>query len=412
MNFEPIAHRIPGLRETVQNISLTHFTNAIIAFLFAASAPVAIVLGVGVKGDLSEQDIASWLFGAFVINGILGIIISILYRQPLVFFWTISGTVLVGPALDHLSFSEVIGAFYGTGILLIFLGITGWFKKIMSILPMPIIMAMVAGVFLGFGLDMIIAFTKDPWISIPMTLTFVLLSLNVKVMVKLPPMIGVLIVGIIAIYFTETMGLITDATYTIITPQIYTPVFSWAAIFELVVPLAVTVLAAQNAQGIAILRNKGHKPPVNTITAACGLGSILTATFGSVSTCLTGPVNAIISSSGSIRQQYIAAIIICILAILFGLYAPLFTKLMLATPPAFIATLAGLALLRVLESAFVTSFEKRHSLGALVCFLVTVADQSVLNIGAPFWGLVSGLLISRLLERNDFHSLSDFDNDR
>ena len=77
MKFEPIVHRIPRLRETVRNISLTHFTNAIIAFLFAASAPVAIVLGVGVKGDLSEQDIASWLFGAFVINGILGIIISI-----------------------------------------------------------------------------------------------------------------------------------------------------------------------------------------------------------------------------------------------------------------------------------------------------------------------------------------------
>ena len=76
MKFEPIVHRIPRLRETVRNISLTHFTNAIIAFLFAASAPVAIVLGVGVKGDLSEQDIASWLFGAFVINGILGISVA------------------------------------------------------------------------------------------------------------------------------------------------------------------------------------------------------------------------------------------------------------------------------------------------------------------------------------------------
>jgi benzoate membrane transport protein len=28
----------------------------------------------------------------------------------LAFFWTIPGTVLVGPALGHLSFAEVIGA--------------------------------------------------------------------------------------------------------------------------------------------------------------------------------------------------------------------------------------------------------------------------------------------------------------
>jgi len=41
-------------------------------------------------------------------------------------------------------------------------------------------------------------------------------------------------------------------------------------------------------------------------------------------------------------------------------------------------------------------------LGALVTFLVTVADVPILNIGAPFWGLVFGYCASRLLERSDF----------
>ena len=175
-------------------------------------------------------------------------------------------------------------------------------------------------------------------------------------------------------------------------------------IFELVVPLAVTVLAAPNAQGIAILTAKGHTPPVNTITAVCGAGSMITAIFGSVSTCLTGPVNAILSSGGQRHQQYIAAFIICLLAILFGLYAPLFTKLMLATPPAFISTLAGLALLRILQTSFVVSFSGNFSLGALLCFLITMADQPIFNIGAPFWGLVFGLTISWLLERQAFNT--------
>jgi benzoate membrane transport protein len=131
---------------------------------------------------------------------------------------------------------------------------------------------------------------------------------------------------------------------------------------------------------------------------------MITAIFGSVSTCLTGPVNAILSSSGHRNQQYISAFVICVLAILFGLYAPLFTKLMLATPPAFISTLAGLALLRILQTSFVISFTGNFSLGALVCFLITMADQSILNIGAPFWGLVFGLAISWLLERHNFKS--------
>jgi benzoate membrane transport protein len=37
-----------------------------------------------------------------------------------------------------------------------------------------------------------------------------------------------------------------------------------------------------------------------------------------------------------------------------------------------------------------------------VTFLVTVADLPILNIGAPFWGLVLGLSVAWLLERPDF----------
>ena len=90
-----------------------------------------------------------------------------------------------------------------------------------------------------------------------------------------------------------------------------------------------------------------------------------------------------------------------VLALLFGLLAPFFTRLLLATPASFIATLAGLAMLRVLQTAFTISFAGRFSFGALVCFLVTVADISIWRIGAPFWGLVFGLATAWLLEREE-----------
>jgi benzoate membrane transport protein len=96
--------------------------------------------------------------------------------------------------------------------------------------------------------------------------------------------------------------------------------------------------------------------------------------------------------------------VVGLLAIMFGLLAPTFTRLLLNAPKSFIATLAGLAMLRVLQTAFVTAFANRFSLGALVAFLVTVADVPLLNVGAAFWGLVSGIIISILLERADFTS--------
>ena len=170
---------------------------------------------------------------------------------------------------------------------------------------------------------------------------------------------------------------------------------------ELVIPLAITVLVVQNSQGIAVLTASGHQPPINAITAGCGVGSIFTSLFGAVPTCLTGPVNAILASSGKLNEQYTGAILIGFLGILFGLIAPFFTRVMLATPPAFIATLAGLALLRVLQTAFQVSFRDKFSFGALICFVVTVADVPIFRIGAPFWGLVFGLAASYLLERSD-----------
>ena len=84
--------------------------------------------------------------------------------------------------------------------------------------------------------------------------------------------------------------------------------------------------------------------------------------------------------------------------------APPFTRLLLAAPPAFIATLAGLAMLRVLQSAFVVAFQGGFALGALVTFLVTVAGIPILNIGAPFWALIAGTAVSLVMERKDWRA--------
>jgi len=388
-----------------------YLVNAIVGMLFAASAPVAIILTAGQAGQLSEAEIASWIFGSFFLNGLISLFFCLTYRQPLVFFWTIPGTVLVGAALAHLSFAEVIGAYYATGLLMLILGIFGWMRKIMALLPMPIVMAMVAGVFLQFGLNLITALHDGLAIAGPMTIVFVLLSAIPALGKRLPPLIGALIVGaVIAVLLAsgQSPGLPTSAlgsapSAIFAAPILQTPAFSWAAMIELVVPLAITVLAAQNAQGFAVLEAVGHKPPVNAITVACGIGSIVVATVGTVSSCLTGPTNAILASGGEREKHYTAGVMVALLALLFGLFAPLFTRMMLATPGAFIATLAGLALLPVIERAFKTSFQGGFTLSALVTFLVTVSGISVFSIGAPFWGLVAGYGVAWLLERNDFN---------
>jgi benzoate membrane transport protein len=235
-----------------------------------------------------------------------------------------------------------------------------------------------------------------------MIVAFFLLSASAAWSRRLPPLIGALVVGAAAIALLGKFHSNGWAQHALAHPNLVAPVFSWRAMVELVVPLAITVLVVQNGQGVAVLNAAGHKPPINAITVACGAGSMFAALVGTVSTCLTGPVNAIISSAGERHRHYTAGLAVGVSALAFGLFAPVFTRLMLATPPAFVAALAGLAMLRVLQTAFNVSFRERFTLGALVTFLVTVADVPIFNVGAPFWGLVIGYAVSRLLERKDF----------
>jgi benzoate membrane transport protein len=381
----------------------TYAANGFVGWVFAATAPVAIILSVGTRGGLSEAQLASWIFGVFFINGLITIVFCWLYRQPLAFFWTIPGTVLVGPALVHLSFAEVIGAFYATGALILVLGATGWVKRAMQAIPMPIVMGMVGGVFLRFGLDLVRALRDDLPIAGPMVVAFLLLSAVPALGRRMPPIIGALAVGAIATGVLGRFDASAMGAVDLVRPVIAAPIWSWAAMVELVVPLAITVLVVQNGQGIAVLKAAEHEAPVDAITVACGVGALLSAMVGAVSTCLTGPTNAIITSSGERARHYVAGMFTGLLAVAFGLVAPAFTRLALNAPKAFIMVLAGLAMLRVLESAFVASFKDRFTLGALVSFLVSIADIGIFNIGAAFWGLVAGFAVAWLLERNDFN---------
>jgi len=398
--IEPFPRPLAGPRTLRADVGASYTANGLIGLIFAATGPVAVILAVGTQGRLSQGEISSWIFGVFLLNGILTVLMCWLYRQPLAFFWTIPGTVLVGPALGHLSFAEVIGAFFATGALILVLGLTGWVRRAMDLIPMPIVMAMVAGVFLRFGTGLVEAL-GDVVVAVPMVVVFLVLSTWAWLGTRIPPILGALVVGAVAVAVSGRFNP-GPTTGWIAAPGLQTPQWSLQATIELVVPLAITVLVVQNGQGIAVLRSAGHAAPVNAVTLACGLWSMLAAAVGSVSTCLTGPTNALLLASGERSRHYTAGICCGLLAILFGLFAPLFTTLMLATPPAYIATLAGLAMLRVLQASFVTAFATRFTLGALVTFIVTVSDVTVLNIGAAFWGLVAGLLVSLLLERPHF----------
>ncbi|AKK09426.1 benzoate transporter [Corynebacterium testudinoris] len=389
----------PTLRDIARDLGPQEIGNGLVALLFSASGPIAVILAAAASGNLTPEQTSSWIFGAFLGNGLLTLFLTWFYRSPQAYFWTIPGTIIVGDALTRLTFSEVIGAYMVTGVLVFLLGWSGLIGRLMAWLPATIVMAMVAGIFLRFGLELVYAIIDAPLIALPMFLVFILLTALPRAAAVAPPVAVAAVVGTVMVLMLGELSPGALDNGIVASPLITAPTFSFAAMAELVIPLTITVVIVQNGQGIAVLRAAGHRPGVNLAAAASGLWSIPVGLIGTTSTCLTGPTNALIVSGPRKERHYTAAMVTAVGAIFVGLVSPAFVGFMLAMPISFIAALAGVAMLIPLRNAFLAGFKGSFSTGALVCFLITVSELTLLGITAPFWGLVFGGVVGWLLDR-------------
>jgi benzoate membrane transport protein len=390
-----------------KNLTLSVFGYGMTAWLFAVTGPFLIYVNAAKQGNLSIVELNSWIFGGYFFCGMLTVALSLYYRQPLVTALTIPGGVLIGTALAHLSFQEVIGAYFLTGALIMALGLTGAVKRGMEWLPMPITMAMVSGVLFPFGMGIVTSLQQTPLLSSATFVAFLAVSLVAPLARRFPPVLGAIVVGLLG---TAMLGKANWhlLSFQLAEPKLFSPAFTSSAALELVIPLALTVVAVQNAQGIAILQNMGYRAPFNAVTVMSGIGSIIVAPFGSQSACLAGPMTAIVTNPrvGPRESRYAAAIVTGFLWMVFGLLSPMATAVSQILPSSLVSLLAGLALLEVLAKCFAVAFGENFRLGALVTFIITISGVRLLNIGAPFWALISGALVSLLLERQDFKNRS------
>ena len=291
------------------------------------------------------------MFGSLAINGVVSIGYSLAYRQPLVFFWTIPGTVLVGPALDHLTLPAGDRRLHrhrpaDAGARRSPAGC----ERAMAAIPMPIVMGMVAGVFLDFGLDWVRAFRGDLAIAAAMTAAFLAVS-------ALPAGAPLAAAADRGARRRRPRHLPVGGTFA--------PALEPASGWPRRASRCRILLGGDGRAGRAAgdhraggAERPGHRradrgrprparrPDRGRLRRRLASSR---AFVGAVPTCLTGPVNAIISASGERHGQYTAGVVVGLLGGGLRPLAPLVTRLMLSTPPAFIATLAGLAMLRVLQ---------------------------------------------------------------
>lgn len=399
-----IIERGPGFREGLRDlpaaINLNSVSAGAVAAIFGCSGPALIVIGAAAAGKLTSGQTVAWLLAIYGLGGLISLLLALRYKMPINGAYSIPGAAIMTAAFASFSFPEIVGAFIMSGAIVLLLGVTGVIGRIMHWLPMPIVMAMIVGAMIRFGVGAVDSVKAAPFIAGSAALAFFLTMRFVK---SFPPVLAALIVGLFAAAAT---GAIQAATVDIafVAPEFTTPVFTMAAFFGVAVPLAALVIGAENAQATGVLMAEGYKPPVNAMTIVSGIGGILAGFMGGHNANIAGPMTAICSSeqAGEDRsKRYGATVVNGVLFGAFGLLAGVAVPFVLALPRPLIAVVAGLAMIGVLLSALQHGFAKQqgHQVGAFVALVVAMSSLNLFGISAPFWALVCGVIVSLLADR-------------
>lgn len=395
----------PGLRSGLQDLpkhlNASTIGAGLVSTIFGCTGPAMVIISAAATVGFSARDTASWLFAVYVFGGLIGCFLSLYYKAPISGAYAISAATLMATALAGYTFSEAAGAFILAGIIVLVLGLSGLIGKIIKVLPMEIVMAMVAGAMLKFGVN-IVTFTKaDLLVCGTAVLAFLFAPLFLK---KFPGVLAALVVGVIAAAATGGFsGSISEMAY--IPPHLVKPAFAPQLVLGCAIPIAMLVVGAEGAQAMGVLEAQGYKVPANSMTIMSGIGGICTGLFGGHNANIAGPMTAICASeeAGPKEGRYAASVVNGVTFILFGLLSSFAMSFISFIPESLVYTLAGLAMINVLIGAFRDAFKTgRYKTGAFFALIIGVSGISILNVGSAFWALVFGVFVSLIVDNKDF----------
>ncbi len=347
---------------------------------------------------LSAELTASWVWSISIGVGVTGILLSWLRREPIITAWSTPAAAFLITALTAVTYAEAIGAYLISALAFVILGLTGYFEKLIRLIPPSIASGLLAGILLQFGISAFSSISIDPFLSI----TLFLIYLLAKRISARYAVVSVLVFGFIFLLLQAQVDF-SGVELQLARPVFTLPEFSINALLSVALPLFLITLTGQYMPGLLVLRNDGYQTSLKPILTVTGLGSFLMAPFGSHAFNLAAITAAICTGPESHldpSKRWIAGIAAGVFYILVGIFGVTLAALFTAFPSAFISTLAGLALIVTIAGSLANAMNDSATREAsLITFLATAANISLLGIGGAFWGLIFGLISYAILNR-------------
>ncbi|QLG89318.1 benzoate/H(+) symporter BenE family transporter [Chitinibacter bivalviorum] len=380
------------------DVSLSALVAGFVTVLVGFTSSAVIVFQAAQALHATPEQTASWMWALGLAMGLTCIGLSLRYRVPVVTAWSTPGAAMLVTSVAGVSMPEAIGAFMVSGVLILLMGLTGWFERAMQRIPLGLASAMLAGVLLRFGFGAFTALQTQLLMAISMIATYLLLR-------RWQPryaIVGVLLVGLL-IGMAQGVVHLGSIRFELAAPVWTTPTLSWASLLSVALPLFMVTMASQNVPGVTVLHANGYRPPISPIISWTGITTIILAPFGAFAINLAAITAAICMGKDAhedASKRYVAAVAAGVMYVLIGLFGATVAALFAAFPKELVLVVAGLALLNIIGNGLALAVrEERHREAAIITFVVTASGLTLFGIGSAFWGLIAGGIATLALRK-------------
>ncbi|WP_425914661.1 benzoate/H(+) symporter BenE family transporter [Pseudomonas sp. GWSMS-1] len=385
-------HDLPQPRlRPLADTSTSAVVAGFIAMLTGYTSSLVLMFQAGQAAGLTDGQISSWIWSLSIGMAICCIGLSLRYRAPIMIAWSTPGAALLITSLPGVPYGEAIGAYILASGLIVLIGLTGTFDRIMRRIPGSLAAALLAGVLFKIGLEICVAAEQQPVLVVAMLLAYLLGK-------RLLPRYAVLAALIVGSVLAGVLGLLNFEQFELqlAVPEWTTPRFSLAAAISIGIPLFIVAMASQNLPGMAVLRANGYDVPASPLLTTTGLTSMLLAPFGSHGIHMAAISAAICAGPEAHedpKKRYTAAIWCGVFYGIAGIFGATLAALFSALPKALILSIAALALFASIIGGLTQAMsEPKEREAALITFLVTASGMTLFSVGSAFWGIVAGLL--------------------
>lgn len=340
---------------------------------------------------LSPELTASWVWSVSIGVGLSGLFLSWRYREPIITAWSTPAAAFLVTALATTPYGEAVGAYMVSAAAFVVLGLSGYFDKVIRLIPPGIASGLLAGILLQFGIGAFGGAGVDPLlVGLLIVAYLVMKRFHARYAV-----VGILVLGLAFLLGQGRVDL-AGLKLEFAAPVFTRPEFSLNALLSVALPLFLITLTGQYMPGMLVLRNDGFKTSADPIVTATGLGSLIMAPFGSHAFNIAAITAAIATGKEAHEdptKRWVAGIAAGCFYVLVGVFGVTLAAVFMAFPATFITTLAGLALLGTIGGALASAMADPASReAALITFLASAANIKLLGVGGAFWGLVIGLV--------------------